>query len=416
MTTVPDRESEDTNSRNLIDIETELQRRPVVTYTLVAITTVAAMIVLLGASTAADIDRYLLSLAVMPSQLAHGQLWRLITGPWLHESWSHLAVNVVALLFAGRLVESIYASVRTWCIFAASALGGTFGTIISGVTVSVGASGAVFGFIGALFVAGYRLRSQLTPRSVRLVLVIPAFVLVSSPLLHLFNWEQSDAMVDLGAHICGAITGMLVGSLMLRQVVLERALVSEVAPKRAGRLKAEQWLGLLLVATHLVGLVCALPYANTSVPVRAAKVRTIEVDSVTLSVPVDYNRGVWRSGRCEGTMVPVQWALETARTSCFRLPLGGWLLLGRRSQLLTMDKGDEEAMRHAKREQRFVRRQQRVMLYPAGRQWLYVVVSTEALHASYNEALADLLRRAAPATIGVRQQRQPAFKKPPSGT
>jgi len=79
-----------------------------------------------------------------------GEWWRLLTAMLLHAGLVHYFINVLALWFVGAAIESSHGWVAAMIIFILSAVGGT---ILSGLFlpeyITVGASGGIFGFIGA---------------------------------------------------------------------------------------------------------------------------------------------------------------------------------------------------------------------------------------------------------------------------
>jgi membrane associated rhomboid family serine protease len=85
--------------------------------------------------------------------VAGGQLYRLVTGAFLHGSIIHILFNMAALFFLGRLVEPALGSVRFTTLYFASLLAGSFGALLLDPhTFTVGASGAIFGLAAAAFV------------------------------------------------------------------------------------------------------------------------------------------------------------------------------------------------------------------------------------------------------------------------
>mmetsp|Transcript_7139 Transcript_7139/g.21880 ORF Transcript_7139/g.21880 Transcript_7139/m.21880 type:complete len:463 (+) Transcript_7139:199-1587(+) len=82
-----------------------------------------------------------------------GQVWRLFSATFLHAGWLHLLGNLVVAIPLGILLERIYGFVRMATIYLVSGIGGN---LLSAVfypdAVTVGASGAVFGLIGVVFV------------------------------------------------------------------------------------------------------------------------------------------------------------------------------------------------------------------------------------------------------------------------
>lgn len=82
-----------------------------------------------------------------------GEWWRLITCMFLHSGVMHLAVNCYSLYNLGGLSERLFGSARFLAIYLASGLWGSIAsTLLSDpMSVSIGASGAVFGVAGSLF-------------------------------------------------------------------------------------------------------------------------------------------------------------------------------------------------------------------------------------------------------------------------
>lgn len=83
------------------------------------------------------------------------EYYRLITGAFLHGNLFHLFSNCYALLIIGRQVESFYGKKKFLIIYFMSLLMGSLLSITLSETASVGASGAIFGLMGALLYFGY---------------------------------------------------------------------------------------------------------------------------------------------------------------------------------------------------------------------------------------------------------------------
>ena len=92
--------------------------------------------------------------------LEDGELWRLFTSMFLHIGLVHLLANMWALVIFGPLFERIVGRVRYVALYLASGLAGSAATalFVSPRSVSAGASGAIFGLLGAFAVLGFRLR------------------------------------------------------------------------------------------------------------------------------------------------------------------------------------------------------------------------------------------------------------------
>jgi membrane associated rhomboid family serine protease len=134
-----------------------------------------------------------------PAAVAVNDEWyRLLTSVFLHGSWLHLAFNMYVLYVLGPPLERLLGHVRFLALFLIAGLGGavasfSFSTIN---TVSVGASGAIFGLMGALVVAGRHLRTDITQ-----VLVLIGINVVIGFIAPGVDWR---------AHLGGLVTGAAV--------------------------------------------------------------------------------------------------------------------------------------------------------------------------------------------------------------
>ncbi len=130
--------------------------------------------------------------------VAHGQWWRIVTGGFLHAGFLHIFMNMLALYWIGIALEPAIGSLRFAIIYGVSLLAGSLGALlVSPHTPTVGASGAVFGLLGALAVE-YRARGiSLAESQLGIVIVLN---LVFSFTIPGISW---------GGHIGGLIGGAL---------------------------------------------------------------------------------------------------------------------------------------------------------------------------------------------------------------
>ena len=132
-----------------------------------------------------------------------GQYYRIITGAFLHGGILHLAFNCYALYVIGSQLESYLGKVRYLIIYLFSAVTASLFSMIFNSNPSIGASGAIFGLMGALVYFGYHYRVYLG--NVLKSQIIP---------LILFNLliGALSTGIDNFAHIGGLIGGLLITS------------------------------------------------------------------------------------------------------------------------------------------------------------------------------------------------------------
>ncbi len=131
-----------------------------------------------------------------------GELYRLITGAFVHVDAIHFLFNMYALYIIGPQLENFFGKWKYLTIYLGSAIVGSFLSIMFNPSVvSIGASGAIFGLLGALVYFGYHYRVYLD--SVIKSQIIPLI------LLNLLIGFMSTG-IDNAAHIGGLIGGVLV--------------------------------------------------------------------------------------------------------------------------------------------------------------------------------------------------------------
>ena len=101
--------------------------------------------------------------AMVGERISDGELWRLISCLFLHGDGMHILLNGIALYGLGRLCESVYGPVRFLWLFLVAGVCGSTLSWLGGNAASVGASGSIFGLMGACIVFGYRYRLVLPP-------------------------------------------------------------------------------------------------------------------------------------------------------------------------------------------------------------------------------------------------------------
>jgi membrane associated rhomboid family serine protease len=126
-----------------------------------------------------------------------GEWWRLITSGFLHADPIHLLFNMVAIYFLGQLLEPALGTVRFVALYLGSLLVGSLGVLLlTPEANTLGASGAVFGLLGAAFVI-MRQRGFDPMRSFIGPLLILNLVLTFRP------------GISIGAHLGGLVGGLI---------------------------------------------------------------------------------------------------------------------------------------------------------------------------------------------------------------
>jgi membrane associated rhomboid family serine protease len=125
------------------------------TYCLIAINVIAYLIEITAGSGGLNnpSGTIVVDFGLFGPSVADGEWYRLVTCGFLHASLIHLGFNMLLLFFLGRLLEPALGTPRFLLLFLASLLAGSFGALVLDPdALTVGASGAVFGLIGAAFV------------------------------------------------------------------------------------------------------------------------------------------------------------------------------------------------------------------------------------------------------------------------
>jgi membrane associated rhomboid family serine protease len=128
--------------------------------------------------------------------VGQGDWWRLVTAAFLHYGPFHLLLNMLALYWFGTLLEQRIGSGRYLLIYLVSGLAGSAGALVlSPTTATVGASGAIFGILGAGLVL---------ERQGDYVFGGAALGVIVANLVFTFAWSGN---ISVGGHIGGLIGG-----------------------------------------------------------------------------------------------------------------------------------------------------------------------------------------------------------------
>jgi len=138
-----------------------------------------------------------------PAVAEGGEWWRMITAGFVHVSVIHIAFNMYLLFILGRLMEPSIGTPRFVVLYFASLLAGSFAALlIEPNTVGAGASGAIFGVLGATFVIARGRRLDAIAGQIGILILINLV------------FTFSDSTISIGAHVGGLVCGVLCGFLI----------------------------------------------------------------------------------------------------------------------------------------------------------------------------------------------------------
>ena len=137
--------------------------------------------------------------------VSDGNWWRLVTAMFLHGSLLHLAFNMLGLYWLGNIIEQALGTPRFLLVYFVSGLAGSAGALwfSSASAVTVGASGAIFGLIGALLILEYLSTGSLMGQALVLILV---------------NLALTFAVpgISIGGHLGGLAGGIIATFALMR--------------------------------------------------------------------------------------------------------------------------------------------------------------------------------------------------------
>jgi len=182
--------------------------------------------------------------------IAQGEFWRLLTPLFLHAGPIHLGVNSYSLYIVGPRVERSFGRWRFLALYFLSGMAGSVASFALGPYPSVGASGALFGLIGALIPFLYLNRKVLANTSQQIANI---FTIIALNLL--FGFTAGG--IDNWAHIGGLLGGLSVAWLTSPRYMVRLSAMDEVKIDD-GSSPYVAWLAYGLLALSLGGLVLLL--------------------------------------------------------------------------------------------------------------------------------------------------------------
>jgi len=130
--------------------------------------------------------------------VAHGGWYRLVTSMFLHGFLLHIVFNMVALWFIGRPVEQYLGRARYIGLYFVSGLAGSAGALLQApLAPTVGASGAIFGILGAMMIIEWQITGRLAGQAMTWIVI---------NLVISFSFSG----ISWGGHVGGLIGGILI--------------------------------------------------------------------------------------------------------------------------------------------------------------------------------------------------------------
>ncbi|CAN5911267.1 hypothetical protein BH11MYX2_BH11MYX2_19270 [soil metagenome] len=265
------------------------------TYGLTAAMLAVAGIITLLVGDTRDVGVLMRAGALVRGMVDGGEWWRIFSCVFVHLGLAHLMVNVLGVWFVGRIAEELFGTTRTLAIFfVAGSAGAAASYLVGPSSVAGGASGALFGLLGAVFIELTWHRARYVQAWKRgmwggLAVVIVAVVIVAQLGFGLIN-----PGVEQWSHGAGLGSGIVLA-----------ALLSPHAPwstlgRQLGR--AIAFLGFAFT------VVAAVDVARTSVEDSLARLPRIShaVGGVTINAPANWQNEITLSDPDDLVIVTVE--------------------------------------------------------------------------------------------------------------
>ena len=177
-------------------------KKPTATYSLILICILIFILMYILGNGSEDTYTLLKFGANLDALTKNGQYYRLFTSMFLHIGIIHLLCNMYSLYIIGREVEIVFTKKKFLIIYLLSGIAGSILSLaFNHNTVCAGASGAIFGLLGALLYFGYYYRAYLGASVTRSILPVVIINLIIG---------FASTGIDNAAHIGGLVGGILI--------------------------------------------------------------------------------------------------------------------------------------------------------------------------------------------------------------
>lgn len=169
-----------------------------------------ALVITLAVGATNDVGVLMRSGAMVRGLVDGGEWWRIFSCVFVHVGGLHLLVNVIGMAFVGKLTEEVFGTARTFALFGVAGFAGSVASYLaSPAGISAGASGALFGLLGAVFVELTWHRKRYRTAWKRGMGMALAVVIVAQ-----VGYGFMYPVIDQWAHGAGLIAGVLFGAIL----------------------------------------------------------------------------------------------------------------------------------------------------------------------------------------------------------
>lgn len=159
--------------------------------------------------------------AIVPVFVNDGQWWRLLTAMFLHGNGTiqgailHLAMNLLALYQLGTIFELMFGTRRFVFIYFVTGIAASLTSYLRlpPFGASVGASGAIFGIVGALILSIRRSPLYREQRAAKSIVAQLVFLTAANIFIGM-RFPQ----IDMAAHLGGFVAGLILGAILPHRV------------------------------------------------------------------------------------------------------------------------------------------------------------------------------------------------------
>lgn len=235
--------------RRSISLRERFARNPI-TLGMIAITALVFLVQLISVQLT-GIDLVLVYGAKINRAISAGEIWRIVTPIFIHLGSLHILVNMYSLFAIGPAIERLFSSPRMLAVYLLSGISGVVFSMAFSPEPSVGASGSIFGLLGALGIFLYRHKSHFGRAG---QMQLRQIVIITFLNLALGLSQQIDNWGHFGGLVMGMVLTWIAGPQL--ELVEDRPQLVDQRPWK------KAWPTTILMA----GIIALLAFAATFSP------------------------------------------------------------------------------------------------------------------------------------------------------